>query len=89
MLAARRPSGVCQFDWPITYDAEGFIGLQRLAWSSVTCCFDPGSDLTAIDPDMMSRIPLMWQSFLQPLAHDVRRDMEFLRQFRRGVQHGQ
>ena len=89
MLAARRPSRVCQSDGPIALHAEGFVGLQWLAWSSATSRIDPGGYLATINPDMMGRIPPMWQPFLQPLAHDVRMDMQFLRQFRRGVQHGQ
>jgi hypothetical protein len=59
----------------ITFDTEGFIRLQRLAWAGVTCGLDPGSHFVTVDPNMMGRIPLIWQPFIQPLAHDVRRDM--------------
>jgi len=38
---------------------------------------------------MVASTPLMRQAFIQPLAHDVCRDMQFLRQFIWGVQHWQ
>jgi hypothetical protein len=50
MLAARRPSRVRQFDRPITSDAEGFVGPQRLAWPSVTCRLHPGGHLASVAP---------------------------------------
>jgi hypothetical protein len=59
----------------MTSDAEGFIGFQRLARSGVSCRLNPGSHLATVDPDMMGRIPPIRQPFVQPLAHDVRRDM--------------
>ena len=63
--------------------------MQRLAWSSATCRLDPGSHFATVDPDMVASTPLMRQAFIQPLAHDVCRDMQFLRQFIWGVQHWQ
>jgi hypothetical protein len=73
----------------MTPDAEGFIGLQWLARSGVSCRLNPSSHLAAVNPDMMRRISPMRQPFLHPLAHSVRRDVQFLRQFRRGIQHWQ
>lgn len=89
MLAVRCLSGVFQFNGSLAADTEGFVGPQRLAGSRLTCHLGPSGYLATVNPNMAAGITLMRQPFVQPLAHNVHWNVQFLRQFVGGVQHRQ
>ena len=73
----------------VAVHAIPFTGLQLAMGPGFLLCLDPGGEIYAINPQMITAIPLMWSTCLQPISQSAIRNAQFLRNFPQGVEHGQ